>query len=74
MRHGLTLTALSAVLAAIGGVVAANVDLSTSSVLGDALVSYSSCSIERAVLGNSALTKVRPIAMRSWVDLSNVVN
>ena len=57
-----------------GGVVAANVNLDTSDVLGNALVSYSSCAIERAVLGNSSLTKLRPIAMRSWVDLSNVVN
>lgn len=57
-----------------GGVVAANVDLGTSTVLGNALVSYSSCAVERAVLNNSALTKVRPIAMRSWVDLTSVVN
>lgn len=57
----------------VGGVVAANVNLGTSTVLGNALVSYSSCSVERAVLNNSALTKVRPLAMRSWVDLSNVV-
>ena len=56
-----------------GGVVAANVDFGTSTVLGNAVVSYSSCAIERAVLNNSALTKVRPLAMRSWVDLSSVV-
>ncbi len=57
-----------------GGVIAANVDLSTSTVIGNALVSYSSCAVERAVLNNSALTKVRPLAMRSWVDLTNVIN
>lgn len=57
-----------------GGVIAANVDLGTSTVIGNALVSYSSCAVERAVLNNSALTKVRPLAMRSWVDLTNVVN
>ncbi len=56
-----------------GGVVAANVDLGTSTVLGDAVVNYSSCAVTRAVLNNSALTKVRPLAMRSWVDLSNVI-
>ncbi|HSG07801.1 MAG TPA: hypothetical protein VLA36_05575 [Longimicrobiales bacterium] len=57
-----------------GGVVAANVDLGTSTVLGNALVSFSSCSVERAVLNNQALTKVRPLAMRGWVDLSAVIN
>jgi len=56
-----------------GGVVAANVNLGTSTVLGNAVVSYSSCAVTRAVLGNSALTKVRPLTMRSWVDLSGVV-
>ncbi|MCG6956656.1 MAG: hypothetical protein LJF04_11770 [Gemmatimonadetes bacterium] len=55
-----------------GGVVAANVNLGTSTVLGNAVVSYSSCAVTRAVLGNSALTKVRPLTMRSWVDLSGV--
>lgn len=57
-----------------GGVVAANVDLGASTVLGNALVSFSSCAVSRAVLNNSALTKVRPLAMRGWVDLSNVMN
>ena len=57
-----------------GGVVAANVDLGTSTVLGNAVVSYSSCAVERAILNNPALTKVRPLAMRSWVDLSAVIS
>ncbi len=57
-----------------GGVVAANVNFGSSTVLGNAVVSYSSCAIQRAVLNNSALTKVRPLAQRSWVDLSNVLN
>jgi hypothetical protein len=56
-----------------GGVVAANVTFGASTVLGNAVVSYSSCAVTRAVLGNSALTKVRPLTMRSWVDLSGVV-
>jgi hypothetical protein len=56
-----------------GGVVAANFDLGTSSVLGNAVVTYSSCSVQRAILNNSALTKVRPMTMRSWVDLSGVL-
>ncbi|MEQ8330245.1 MAG: hypothetical protein RH859_07200 [Longimicrobiales bacterium] len=57
-----------------GGVVAANVSLETTTVLGNAVINYSSCAVERALLNNSSLTKVRPIAMRSWVDLSNVTN
>ena len=57
-----------------GGVVAANVNLGTSTVLGNAVVSYSSCAVNRAILGNSALTKVRPLTMRSWVDLSSVTS
>jgi hypothetical protein len=56
-----------------GGVVAANFDLSTSTVLGNAVVTYSSCAVQRAILNNSALTKVRPVAIRSWVDLSGVL-
>jgi hypothetical protein len=56
-----------------GGIVAANVNLTTSSVLGNATLNYSSCAVERAILNNSALTKIRPLAMRSWVDLSNVI-
>lgn len=57
-----------------GGVVAANADLDTNTVLGNAVITYSSCSIERALLNNSALTNIRPLAMRSWVDLSNVTS
>lgn len=57
-----------------GGVVAANADLDTNTVLGNAVITYSSCAIERALLNNSALTNIRPLAMRSWVDLSNVVS
>lgn len=57
-----------------GGVVAANADLDTNTVLGNAVITYSSCSIERALLNNSALTNIRPVAMRSWVDLSNVTS
>ena len=55
-----------------GGVLAANVDLSTSAVLGNAVVTFSSCAVERAILNNTALTKARPLARRSWVDLSSI--
>lgn len=55
-----------------GGVIAANVNLDTSTVLGNALVQYSSCTVMRAILNNDDLTKMRPLAQRSWVDLTNV--
>jgi hypothetical protein len=58
----------------IGGVIAANVDLDSSTVLGDAVINYSMCSVERAVLNNSDLTKVRPLERRSWIDLSSAVS
>ncbi len=58
----------------VGGVIAANVNLDTSTVLGNALVQFSTCAVTRAVLNNSALTRVRPLARRSWVDLSSVVS
>lgn len=57
-----------------GGVIAANVNLDTSTVLGNALVQFSSCSVNRAVMNNDDLTRMRPLAQRSWVDLSNVTN
>lgn len=55
-----------------GGVVAANVSLDDNTVLGTADIVYSSCAIERAILNNSALAKARPLARRSWVDVSAI--
>ncbi|HKJ02451.1 MAG TPA: hypothetical protein VJ997_08350 [Longimicrobiales bacterium] len=57
-----------------GGVVAANADLDVTTILGDAVINYSSCAVERALLNNTALTKVRGLGIRSWVDLSAVVS
>lgn len=56
-----------------GGVMAENVDFETSQVLGNALVQYSSCAIQRAILYNSAITRARPLAARSWIDLSSLM-
>ena len=56
-----------------GGVVAANANLSDNSVLGTADIIYSSCAIERALLGNAKLAKARPLEDRNWVDLSSVI-
>lgn len=57
-----------------GGVIAANVNLDTSTVLGNALVQYSSCAVSRAILNNDDLSRMQPLAQRSWVDLTNVGN
>ena len=55
-----------------GGVIAANVSLDDNTVLGTADIVWSSCAIERALANNSALTKARPLARRSWVDVSAI--
>jgi hypothetical protein len=47
---------------------------SSNSTLGNSLVQYSSCGIERAVAGNSKLARTTPIANRSWMDVSNIQN
>lgn len=56
-----------------GGVVAANADISENTILGNAVITYSSCAVSRAILNNSALTKARPLENRSWVDLSSIL-
>jgi hypothetical protein len=55
-----------------GGIIAANADIEQNSVLGTADIVYSSCAVERALLNNTALTKARPLARRSWVDISSI--
>lgn len=45
---------------------------SVSDLRGDSLLQYSSCSIERAVLNNSSLSRAIPIRHRAWIDLSAV--
>ena len=57
----------------IGGLIAANVALNASSVLGNALIQFSRCAIDRALL-NSSLSSVKPLANRGWVDLSSVIS
>jgi hypothetical protein len=57
-----------------GGVIAANVNLETSTVLGNALVQYSSCAVTRAILNNANLSRARPLEDRSWVDLTSVIS
>lgn len=49
-----------------GGVIAANVDLDQNTVLGNAVISYSSCALAKA-LQNSA--PAAPLRSRSWANL-----
>jgi hypothetical protein len=49
-----------------GGVIAANVDLEQNTVLGNAVISYSSCALAKA-LTNSA--PAAPLRSRSWANL-----
>ena len=49
-----------------GGVMAANVDLEQSSLLGDAEISFSSCALKKAL--NGAATPMF-LAHRSWTEL-----
>lgn len=49
-----------------GGVLSADVDLELNSVLGNAVITYSSCAIQRAV---QASATARLLKERSWMDL-----
>ena len=49
-----------------GGVMAANVELDQNVVLGDAVVSYSTCAIEKAL---TAVGSMRAVGNRSWASL-----
>lgn len=50
----------------LGGVMAANVDLESNTVLGNSLISYSSCALETALRGSSPGRLIRE---RSWVEV-----
>ena len=49
-----------------GGVIAANADLDQNAVLGDAIISYSSCALSRALQASAGGALLRE---RSWVNL-----
>ena len=50
-----------------GGLMAADVDLELNSVLGNAVLTYSSCAITRALQGNAA---GRLVSQRSWAEIT----
>ncbi len=55
-----------------GGVMSSNADFESQAFVGGSVVSNSTCAVRRAILNNSGLTRVRPLASRSWVDLSAI--
>ncbi len=57
-----------------GAVMASNADFDAQSLTGGSVVSNSTCAVERAILNNSSLSRVRPLEIRSWTDLSGVVS
>ena len=56
----------------LGGVMASNADFDSQAITGGSVVTNSTCAVRRAILNNSGLTRVRPLASRSWVDLSAI--
>jgi hypothetical protein len=60
-------TVIGAVMARSGAAVEQDIS-------GNSSISFSDCAVRRAILNNSALSRVRPIAERSWVDLTAVAN
>jgi hypothetical protein len=57
-----------------GAVMASNADFDAQSLTGGSVVTNSTCAVERSILNNSSLSRVRPLETRSWIDLSGVVN
>lgn len=60
-----------------GGVIATNASIhedddgdDESEVTGNAVVTNATCAAQRAIENNSSLTRPRPLAQRSWVDLT----
>lgn len=55
-----------------GGVMASNAMFDAQSLVGGSVVSNSTCAVQRAILNNASLSRARPLAQRSWIDLSAV--
>jgi hypothetical protein len=55
-----------------GGVMASNATFDSQALVGGSVVTNSTCAINRVIRENSSLTRVRPLAARSWVDLSAI--
>lgn len=57
-----------------GAAMASNADFDNQTFGGTMNVRYSSCTVQRAILNNASLSRARPLANRSWIDLSAVLN
>lgn len=57
-----------------GAVLAGNDLLLDQTATGGGQIIYSRCAVTRAVLNNANLSRARPLATRSWVDLSATMN
>lgn len=57
-----------------GSVMASNAADLNQTMSGTSNIYYSRCTITRAILNNAALSRARPLAERSWVDLTAVAN
>ena len=55
-----------------GGVMAGNAAFDSQSLVGGSVVTNSTCAVTWAIRENTSLTRVRPLASRSWVDLSAI--
>ena len=55
-----------------GGVLASNAVLDTQALTGGSVITTSTCAVSRAVSESASLTRARPLAARSWVDLSAI--
>ena len=58
----------------IGAVMASNGLLDDQSITGGSEITYSKCTVQRAILNNASLSRARPLDQRSWVDLTAVAN
>jgi hypothetical protein len=58
----------------MGAVLAGNDLILDQTATGGAQIIYSRCAVTRAVLNNANLSRARPLATRSWVDLTAVTN
>jgi hypothetical protein len=57
-----------------GAVMASNSADIEETFTGGGEIHYSRCAVTRSVLNNAALSRARPMAERSWVDLTSVTN
>ncbi len=58
----------------IGAVLASNGLLDDQSITGGSEITYSRCTVQRAILNNASLSRARPLMQRSWVDMTAVAN